>query len=169
MDLTLAAQIAMTLSFVACIAAARWHVAPWLTRRAWADGLVPLLWVHAFRHVALQIFSAQRSGFGVPDTVRDQIVCGDVIGMLLALMAIFALRERFRIAIPLTWIFVLETVIDLANALIAGIHGQLLGAATGVTWLILTFYVPILWVSLGLIVWQLLRRPGDLRSAAPSR
>jgi hypothetical protein len=28
----------------------------------------------------------------------------------------------------------------------------------GVTWLILTFYVPLLWVSLGLIVWQLYAR-----------
>jgi hypothetical protein len=34
-------------------------------------------------------------------------------------------------------------------------------AASGVTWLILTFYVPLLWVSLGLIVWQLVARRGE--------
>jgi hypothetical protein len=114
--------------------------------------------VHVFRHVALQIFSAQRSGFDVPDGVRDQIAYGDVVGMLLALAAILALRRRLRLANPLAWIFVLETVIDLGNALVGGIRDQLLGAAFGVTWLILTFYVPILWVSLGLVVWQLLMR-----------
>ncbi len=155
---TVAAQFAMTLSFIACIAAAVWHVAPWLARRARADALVALLWVRVFRHVALQIFSAQRSGFGVPDGVRDQIAYGDVVGMLLALAAILALRRQLRVAIPLAWIFVLETVIDLGNALVGGIRDQLLGAAFGVTWLILTFYVPILWVSLGLVVWQLLMR-----------
>jgi hypothetical protein len=69
-ELTVAAQFAMVLTFVACIAAAVWYVAPWLALRERADGLVPLLWVHAFRHVALQIFSAPRLGFGVPDGVR---------------------------------------------------------------------------------------------------
>jgi hypothetical protein len=49
----------------------------------------------------------------------------------------------------LVWVFVAETVLDLANSTIAGIREELFSTASGVTWLILTFYVPLLWVSLG--------------------
>jgi hypothetical protein len=36
-----------------------------------------------------------------------------------------------------------------------------MGAASGVTWLILGFYVPLLVVSLALIIWQLYSRRGE--------
>jgi predicted metal-binding membrane protein len=39
-------------------------------------------------------------------------------------------------------------------------------ALVEVTWLILTFYVPLLWVSLGLIVWQLYSRQRERLSFA---
>lgn len=67
MTLAAAGILAMTLSFVAFIDAAVWYVAPWLAQRGRADALIPLLWVHAFRHVALQILSAQKSGFAISD------------------------------------------------------------------------------------------------------
>jgi hypothetical protein len=148
----------MLLSFAACIAAATWHVALWLSLRSRADALIPLLWVHAFRHVALQILSAQKAGFAVSDGLRDHILYGDLVGMVLALLAISALRSRHGIAIPLVWLFVAATALDLVNGSIGGMREGALGSAVGVTWLILTFYVPILYTSLGLIIWQLVRR-----------
>ena len=51
-----------------------------------------------------------------------------------------------------------ETIVDLVNATIAGAREQLFAAASGLTLLILTFYVPLLWVSIGLIAWQLYSR-----------
>jgi hypothetical protein len=158
MSLAAAGILAMTLSFAACIAAATWHVAPWLLRQSRAGALVPLLWVHAFRHVALQILSAQKSVFHVSDALRDEILYGDLAGMGLALLAIFAIRNGRGAAIPLVWVFVAATAVDLVNGSIGGMREGALGQASGVTWLILTFYVPILYTSLGLIVWQLVRR-----------
>jgi hypothetical protein len=158
MTLAAAGILAMTLSFAAFITAATWHVAPWLSRRSRADALIPLLWVHAFRHVALQILSAQKFGFAVSDTLRDDILYGDLVGMVLALLAIFAVRNRLGFAVPLVWAFVAATAVDLVNGSIGGIREGALGQASGVTWLILTFYVPLLYTSLGLIIWQLLRR-----------
>lgn len=161
MNLAAAGILAMTLSFAAFIGAATWHVVPWLSRRGRADALIPLLWVHAFRHVALQILSAQQAGFPVSDALRDHILYGDLAGMVLALIAIFALRKDLRLAIPLVWLFAAATVVDLVNSMVGGMREGILGHASGVTWLILTFYVPLLWTSLGLIVWQLLRRSGE--------
>jgi hypothetical protein len=52
----------------------------------------------------------------------------------------------------------LETAIDLLYGTIAGLREQLFATAFGVTWLVLAFYVPILWVSLAMTVWQLYSR-----------
>jgi hypothetical protein len=166
MTLMSAAALASLLSFALCVIAAVLYVTPWLGARHRADALVPLLWVHAFRHVALQIFSAQQFGFSVSNDTRDQIAGGDVIGMILAVAAIVALHCRVRAAPLLVWVFVAETAFDLVNATIAGIREQLFAAASGVTWLILTFYVPLLWVSLGLVVWQLHARRHEPLSLA---
>ena len=153
-----AAGLASTLSFIVLLLMAAWYVIPWLKSRSRADALTALLWVQAFRYIALQIFSSQKFGFAVSDGARDQIAAGDFTGVILALIAIVALRYRLRVAALLVWVFVAETVLDLVNATIAGIREELFSTASGVTWLILTFYVPLLWVSLGLIVWQLYSR-----------
>jgi len=71
MNPLLAAQAAAQLiSLFAFATLARWYVAPWLAARPRADALAPLLWVHAFRYVALQAFAAQRlEGYKVPREV----------------------------------------------------------------------------------------------------
>ena len=159
---TLAALLAMTLSFGVMAAAAAWYVAPWLKATDWATGLTALLWVHAFRYVALQIFSAQQFGLAVSEAGRNQIAYGDVIAAVLAVCAIIALRYGSRLAVPILWLFAAEAALDLLNSTIVGMREQLFASASGVTWLILTFYVPLLWVSLALLVWQLWSRPLNL-------
>jgi len=158
MSLMSAAALASVLSFVMFAIMAALYAAPWLAGRHRAEALTPLLWVHAFRHVALQIYSAQQFGFSVSNGARDQIAAGDVTCMVLALISIVALHYRIRVAPVLVWALVAATIFDLLNATIAGVREQLFATASGLTWLILTFYVPLLWVSIGLIVWQLCSR-----------
>jgi hypothetical protein len=64
-------------------------------------------------------------------------------------------------------LFVAKTVFDLVNSTIAGVREELFATASGVTWLILTFYVPLLWVSVCLIVWQLYSRRNEPLSLLP--
>ena len=171
MTLTSAAAIANVLNFVIFIMIAVWYVAPWLAERPRAKALAPLLWVQAFRHVALQIFSAQKFGFAVSDSARDQIVTGDVIGMLLAVAAIVALRYCWRrLATFLIWLLAAETTLDLVYTAALGVREQLYASASNLTWLIVSFYVPLLWVSLGLIVWQMYSRRDEqlLPTSKPS-
>jgi hypothetical protein len=161
MDLTAAALVAMVVSFVVFGTAAAWYALPRMRAVALAAAITPLLWIHAFRYVALQLFSAQAFGFAVPDGTRDQIVYGDLIGMGLALATLYALRHRWRYAIPLAWGFVVATVLDLGNAAVAGIREGLFDKAADVSWLILTFYVPALWISVVLVAWALWTRRGE--------
>jgi hypothetical protein len=154
-DLTAAALVAMVLSFVVYATAAAWYAAPRMRAVALGAAITPLLWIHAFRHVALQLFSAQAYGLAIPNLTRDQIVYGDLIGMGLALATLYALHYRWRVAIPLAWVFVAATVIDLGNAAVMGIREDLFDKAADLSWLILTFYVPALWVSVALVAWRL--------------
>ena len=158
MTLTAAAALANLLNFIMFAMIAVWYVAPWLANRPRAEALTALLWVQAFRVVALQIFSAQHFGFAVSDETRDVIVFGDVTGSILAVGAIVALRYRANIAAVLIWVLVAETVFDLAYTSFLGVREHLYESASAVTFLIVTFYVPLLWVSLCLVVWQLYSR-----------
>lgn len=140
---------------------ARWYVAPWLRTLKRGAALVPLVWIHVFRYVALQSFSAQRDGFPISDGGVIDIVGGDVAGAIIAFATLVALRNRPRLAIPLAWLLVAETTIDTTINIRGGIRENLMGAAGGVTWLIIGFYVPLLIVSLVLIIWQLYTRRGE--------
>lgn len=140
---------------------ARWYVAPWLRTLERSAALVPLVWIHVFRYVALQSFSAQRDGFPISNGGVRDIVGGDVAGAIIAFATLVALRYRPRVAVPLAWLLVAETTIDTAINIRGGIHENLMGAAGGVTWLIIGFYVPLLIVSVGLIIWQLYTRRGE--------
>lgn len=153
-----AAQFASLLLFAVIV---RWHIAPWLRRLPRADALMVLLWIHVFRYVALQAYSAQHAGFPVSDQGLRDIVLGDVGGAILAFLAIAALRMRWRFGLLLASILVVETVYDTYTNIRGGMQEHLLGQANGLTWLILAFYVPAIVVSTVLIAWQLFSRFGE--------
>jgi len=157
-SLTVAAAVAMLASFAAGTFVAVSYVAPWLRTRPFPQAITPLLAAHLFRHVALQLVSAQRFGFDISNAGRDEIVYGDLAGMSLALLALAAIRLGWTLWKPVTWLFVLATVADLGNALVLGLREDLFARASGVSWLILTFYVPALWLTTALVVWQLVTR-----------
>jgi hypothetical protein len=149
---------AQFISLIVLIAVARWYVIPWLNRQARADALIALFWVHVLRYVALQVFSAQHDGFPISDGGAMEIVVGDLAGACIAFAAIALLRRRARLAIPLTWLLAAETAYDTVTNIHHGLQEHLMGAASGVTWMILVFFVPMVVVSGGLLVWQLYAR-----------
>jgi hypothetical protein len=157
---------AQLLSLIVFGTLATWYVVPWLKTRGRADALTALLWVHVFRYLALQAFSAQLDGFPISDGGVMEIVIGDLFGMAIAFATIVLLRYRVRLAIPLAWLLVAETIYDTFLNIRGGIHEHLMGAARGVTWMTLGFYVPLLIVSLVLIIWQLYSRHGERLAAS---
>ncbi len=152
MNYLLPAQAAaQLLSLVVFSAIALWYVSPWLKSRPRADALIALLWVHVFRYVALQVFSAQQTGFPISDGAAMEIVIGDVAGAVIAFVTIALFRRRVRFA----------TAYDTVSNIQGGVREHLMGAASGVTWLVLVFFVPMVVVSTVLIAWQLYSRRGE--------
>ena len=165
MNPTTAAYAATTLSFIFGGTAAVWYVVPWLRSRGRAAALISLLWIQALRYVAFQIFSAKAAGFDVPDDIRDRIAYGDALSAVLAFATIGALHYRSPIGVALAWVFSAVGIADLLSAMAGGVQANLFAKAAGTTWLILTFYVPVLWLSHVLIIWQLVSRRNESLSA----
>jgi hypothetical protein len=159
--LTPAQASAQLISVIVLGAMARWYVAPWLNGQTRAGALTALLWVHVFRYVALQVFSAQRDGFPISDGGAMEIVIGDVAGAVIAFITIALLRRKARLAIALAWLLATETAYDTVANIHGGVREHLMGAASGVTWMIVTFFVPMVVVSSVLMVWQLHARRGE--------
>jgi hypothetical protein len=160
---------AQLITLLVFISVARWYVAPWLSRRERAEALIALLWVHVFRYVALQIFAAQREGFPISMHGALEIVIGDVGGAIIAFAAIVLLRRKAFAGIVLCWLLVAETATDTVLNIRGGVEEHLMGAANGVTWMILVFFVPAIVVSVGLLVWQLVSRRHEVLTIRPQR
>jgi hypothetical protein len=111
-----------------------------------------------FRNLALQLYSAQQAGFAISDGARDHNVIGDVAGMALALATLISLRYRARFSTILVWLLIVETFWDIGTAMPEAITSHTLGQVSGITWLILAYYVPLMMVCLMLTIWQLVSR-----------
>jgi hypothetical protein len=145
-----------TLSLVAYALIAGWYVAPRLARLPREVALAPLLWVHAFRTVGGTILAPGAVDAGVPMDFRLMIGYGDLVTAGLALLALGALRVRFRGAIALVWLCVMVGLLDTVNAIIQSMRDSVFNYPLGVNWVIVAIYVPALVVSSVLIVVQLL-------------
>lgn len=163
MNLIPAQAGAQLISLIVFASAARWYVVPWLYRQPRADALIALLWVHVFRYVALQVYSAARlDHFPISTEGARDIVVGDIAGAILAFVAILLLRRRIRIGLVVAGFLVLETAFDTVTNIESGTREHLMGAASGVTWMVLVYFVPMVIVSTALIGLQLYSRRGEI-------
>ena len=148
--------IQFTLSLVAYALIAFWYVAPRLSRLPREVALAPLLWIHVFRIVGGTILAPGAVDAGVPMEFRMMIGYGDLVTAFLALLALIALRARFRGAIAVVWLCIGVGMLDTVNAIIQSVRASVFTYALGVNWVIVTMYVPALLVSSLLIFMQLL-------------
>jgi len=154
--------IQFTLSLVAYALIAFWYVAPRLSRLPREAALVPLTWVHVFRMVGGTILAPGAVDAAVPMDFRTMIGFGDMTTAVLALLALIALRLRFRGAIALVWLFLAVGLLDTANAIVQSMRYSVFDHGLGVNWVIVTAYVPALLVS-SVLIFIHLRRPSQTR------
>lgn len=155
--LLLAGQIAVSF-LVFGLGAAHLHAPLRLLRPERA--LVPLLWVHAFRFIPLGLLAPGQSGPGVALEVASPIAVGDLVSALCALAALALLHRRAPVARTAVWIFWLVSLADIVVALSLGLGHQLYREPLGVSWYVLSVYVPLVCVSQAMILVTLRRRDG---------
>jgi hypothetical protein len=149
-------SIQFTLSLIVYGLIAFWYVRPRLSRLPREAALAPLVWVHAFRVVGGTILAPGAVDAGVPMDFRWMIGLGDMATAFLALLALIALRARFRGAIALVWLCVSVGMLDTINAIIQSMRDNVFAYPLGINWVIVAVYVPSLLVSSLLIFMQLL-------------
>ncbi len=163
--------IQFTLSLLVYALLASWYVVPRLASvpkelalvpLLWSlcsgpSALVPLLWVHAFRIIGGAILAPGATDPAVPADFRTMIGYGDMITAFLAIIALLALRARFRGALAVVWLFLIVGTADTVNVIVQSIRDSVFTHPLGVNWLIVTMYVPALIVSNVLIVIYLLK------------
>ena len=141
------------LSVIVITLIARWFVTPWLTQKPLHLALTVLVLPHTFRHIGLSFLVPGLVADHTPSSFASAAAYGDFTSGLLAILALVALRGRWRLALPLVWVFNIVGTVDLVNAL---------RQAEAVpyflsTWYIPTFLVPVLLVTHGMIFARLFK------------
>ena len=131
------------MSIVVWGALAYWLFAPWLKKRSLNDALFFLIVPHAFRHMGLVFLIPGVVAQPLPGAFASPAAYGDLITGVIALLALFALRNSWSMARVLVWVFNIVGTIDLLNALR---HVNVV-PDFGAVWYIPTLYVPLLLVT----------------------
>jgi hypothetical protein len=139
--------------------AARIYLFPRLAELSPQSVLIPILLLHALRHLGLMFLSPGAVYAGMPLSFVYPAATGDMIAALLALACLLALIRRWTIAPLLLWIFNIEGFLDLLTAIaLAVIFGA--DKFMGPAYWIPAFWVPALLVT-HVIVFVILWRYGD--------
>ena len=129
---------------------AKWYIWPWAKNQSLNEAVLPLLFPHAIRHLVFLVPGLVAQP--LPGYFASWAAYGDLTSGLLAILALFAVRNSWRTAVPILWVLSIVGIADLVNALSkAEVVPHL-----GTTWYIPTFWVPVLLLTHVLIVLKLL-------------
>ena len=148
-------QLLLTLSV--CILVTVWYVWPALIKLPLYSALIPLLFVQVFRYLGMTLLVPYMFDQRLPSDYLNASAYGDLLAAALALTSIFALRNKWRLAIPLVWVFSLWGFGDLLNGLRSVLQVNLPKFNLGTVWYIYTFYAPVVILSHLMIFWILIK------------
>ncbi|MGH9160349.1 MAG: hypothetical protein ACRD2X_10250 [Vicinamibacteraceae bacterium] len=120
--------------------ATRLYVTPKLDGLAAREVLLPILLLHALRHLGLMFLAPGATYAGLPAEFAYPAALGDLLAAVLAVVAIPAVATNHRSAKPLVWLFNVEGVVDLTIAITLATMldaGPYMGAA---------YWIPAFWV-----------------------
>jgi len=126
--------------------AARLYLLPRLHACEPRDVLLPILLLHALRHLGLMFLAPGAVYPGIPAQFTIPAAFGDLLAAVLAVIAIPAVATRARSAKALVWLFNIEGSLDLATAIaLATVHDA--APFMGPAYWIPAFWVPALLVT----------------------
>jgi hypothetical protein len=126
--------------------AARLYVLPRLHELAPRTVVLPILLLHAFRHLGLMFLASGATYPGMPPAFAYPAAFGDLLAALLAIVAVPAVAKQARSARSLVWLFNVGGTLDLLTAIVlATIYDA--AAFMGPAYWIPAFWVPALLVT----------------------
>ena len=126
--------------------AAKIYLLPRLPELAPEAVMIPILLLHALRHLGLMFLAPGAVYPGIPPQFAYPAAFGDLLAAVLALVALFAVLGRSRLARPLVGAFNVVGSLDLATAIaLATINDA--APHMGPAYWIPAFWVPALLVT----------------------
>ncbi len=157
--------VQFTLSLLSFGLLARWVIYPRLRERSWRDALTPLLLFETLRTIGLIVLipglvdAALPAGFALPAAV------GDMLAVVLAFVALVAVRSGWRVAPALVWLFTVEGLADFITATAQGLRFDIVTQhQLGIAWLLPTYGIPAFTVAQVMVMALILTR-GRQRAA----
>ena len=126
---------------------AAWYVWPSLTKLSRNAALIPLLWVHVPRYVGMTLLVTGMVDPKLPTEFLSGAAYGDLLEAALAFASIFALRNNWRVAIPLVWVANTWGFVDLLNGVRGVLQLNVPSFNLATFWYVYTFYAPLVLVS----------------------
>ena len=159
--------ISVAFGLVAWGAVAWNYVLPALRGRSGREILKPILMLHGFRFLGLAFLAPGVVSPDLPATFAQPVAYGDLVSAILALLALATLESRAGTAV--TWLFNTFGMADLLLAFYLGGRISLpdTPGLLGAGFFILTAYVPLLFITHGLVFRILLRAKVDARNVNP--
>lgn len=154
MDIQAIFGLQFLLSLIVISFLIKWKVTPWLNKQSLNYALFWLTVPHAFRHIGMVFLVPGLLVQPLPNNFAVPAAYGDLAAGLLAFVALFALQNKWGVALVLVWVFNLVGTIDLLNALRHIEVAPYFGAA----WYIPTFFVPLLLVTHFMIFVRLIKK-----------
>jgi len=144
--------------------AARIYILPRLHELTPRTVLLPVLLLHAFRHLGLMFLAPGATYPGIPPQFAYPAAFGDLLAAVLAVVTIAAVATQARSARFLVWVFNLEGTVDLLVAIVlATVYGA--SAHMGAAYWIPAFWVPALLVThyvTFIVLWKHWRTPASM-------
>ena len=126
--------------------AARIYLIPKLHRLDASAVVLPILLLHALRHLGLMFLAPGAVYSGIPPAFATPAAYGDLLAAVLALLAIAAVTAKSQVARPVVALFNIEGTLDLISAItLATIYNA--APFMGPAYWIPAFWVPALLVT----------------------
>lgn len=104
-------------AFLMVIFGLRWFILPKVSQLPIRDALIPFVFIHAIRYLGMMFMVDNQIYDEFPKDLAFTIGVWDYSVAILALITTYALKVKWKYAIPLVWIFNIWGFADLMTAL----------------------------------------------------
>ena len=118
----------------------RYWIQPRVSQLQIHDALLPFVFLNTFRYLGLSFMAKEQFYGGFPNDFLTTVGLLDLTTSVLAVLSVVALKNRWRFAIPLVWVFNLVGFGDLITAFPQFFGLKLYEQDLGFIWLIFVTY-----------------------------
>ncbi|SFT85825.1 hypothetical protein SAMN04489724_2369 [Algoriphagus locisalis] len=124
----------------AFLLAFKWWIQPRLANLSIYEALMPFVFLNSFRYLGLSFMAKEQFYDGFPADFLMQVGIWDFATAILAIVTAFSLKNKWKYAIPLVWIFNLFGFADLLTAFPKFFSLKLYDHNLGFIWLMFVTY-----------------------------